>query len=154
VFPAGTKVVVLQDAGSYVQVRTEQGLVAYVVTSSIAPIGYSAPRTEAEWTEAPLINDWTNAGPVFNQAGFLRDMQGIVHLRGVIKNLSDAPVAVGSNVFVLPEGYRPPRREVHTIATGHDNTIGRIDIIPDGSVQVVIGDPDLVSLDGITFSAK
>jgi SH3 domain-containing protein len=37
-FAAGTKVTLLQDAGSYTQVRAEDGTTGYVATGSLKPL--------------------------------------------------------------------------------------------------------------------
>jgi hypothetical protein len=54
------------------------------------------------WNSASLTNGWTNYGGSWAPAGYYKDAQGIVHLRGLIKSGT-----VGSAEFTLPSGYRP-----------------------------------------------
>jgi hypothetical protein len=155
---AGTPVLVLQPAGSYTQVRTAHGTEAYIATADLTPLPLPAREDQEGWRTGTLLNGWRNLGPDFSPAGYFMDAQGIVHLRGVLSN-SSATEIIGSSVFVLPEGSRPAWRSVHTVITGADitsadNRIGRVDILPDGTVQIMNGQPDMLSLDGITFQAR
>ena len=52
---------------------------------------------------------WQNAGSDFEQAGFYKDREGVVHLQGVITG-GDAPSNFA--MFQLPPGYRP---DSHTL---------------------------------------
>jgi hypothetical protein len=155
---AGAKVSVLQWAGSYVQVRTEDGIEAYIVADSIVPLEDAAQQKQEEWQPAVLQDGWQNVDANFNPAGYFKDSQGIVHLRGVVQNTSGASL-IGKAIFSLPPDYSPEQREIHTTIAGTANEIGRIDILPsvdaaNGSVILMKGSPEFISLDGITFRAK
>lgn len=100
--------------------------------------------TQGSWSAPTLLNGWQDYGGDYSPAGYFRDKNGIVHLRGLVKGGSGA-------IFVLPEGYRPAYREIHAAVS--NNTLGRCDILPDGSVQMVIGQTNWISLDGISFRA-
>ena len=103
------------------------------------------------WQDAVLVNNWVVYDSSFNPAQYFKDSQGIVHLRGLIKG---GTVSVDYNnaglAFTLPEGYRPPYRQLHGVCT-HPNAIGRVDILSDGRVIVQAGNNLWVSLDGISF---
>lgn len=92
-------------------------------------------------------NAWANYDiTAFMPAGFWLDAQGIVHLRGLIKN--GAPVI--STIFTLPAGYRPSNRLVFVadLSGAH----GRVDVLANGQVaQVAAGVSTYLSLSGIHF---
>ncbi|MEZ4429523.1 MAG: hypothetical protein R3A51_17760 [Nannocystaceae bacterium] len=99
------------------------------------------------WTAAALTQGWANYDQWYNQAGYYRDRQGVVHLRGLVRS---GAVGWEATIFWLPEGYRPALRELHTTAT-NPNQFARVDITPDGRVIPCHADPGWVSLDGISF---
>ena len=97
--------------------------------------------------------EWKNAGGSFAPAGFYRDLEGGVHLRGLV---SMASVGYSeAEIFVLPAGYRPAHELV--FATVDNDAKGsypaRVDVDPDGSVHVVSGNYTFLSLDSISFRA-
>lgn len=93
-----------------------------------------------------LLNSWVNFGGGFNDAGYLKDFSGTVHLRGLVKN-----GVIGNAIFQLPAGYRPANEELQiTISNG---ALGRVDIYPSGDVGATSGSNAWFSLDGITFRA-
>lgn len=94
-----------------------------------------------------LLNSWVNFDvSLTNPVGYYKDAGGIVHLRGFIKSGT-----VGSPIFTLPAGYRPTREEV--FACSSNDSFGRVDVTPAGSVTLIIGSNLNASLDGITFRA-
>ncbi len=111
-------------------------------------------------------NNWTNfdaSATTYDTAGFFRDKNGIVHLKGVVKGLADVAVWPGTIIFRLPGGYTPMSREVHIVQVGDDATIGsgneicRLDIERNGDVCIVFttaGYYRWLSLEGITFRAS
>ena len=101
---------------------------------------------QENWKAPKFENGWVNYSSTYNAAGYFKDSLGIVHLRGLVKSGRDV-------IFTLPEGYIPTKRELQAVQT-NNNTIGRVDILTNGQVLVVKGDPGWVSLDGITFMAK
>ncbi|NJM40366.1 MAG: hypothetical protein HC853_06170 [Anaerolineae bacterium] len=103
------------------------------------------------WRNAELKNNWVNYENSFSLAGFFKDSQGIVHLRGLIKG----GTAIGWNTvpaFTLPVGYRPANRQLHVVQSGE--AAGRVDVTNAGDVIVVGGNAIWVGLDNISFRAS
>ncbi|WP_440118489.1 hypothetical protein [Paenibacillus sp. QZ-Y1] len=61
-----------------------------------------AEKDAPAWITPTLLNSWINYGGVEDGAGYRKDSDGYVHLRGLVK----LGVA-GAMVFKLPVGYRP-----------------------------------------------
>lgn len=97
------------------------------------------------WQTPTFVNSWVNFGSGYNNAGYYKDVLGIVRLRGLIMSGT-----VGSACFVLPIGYRPAARTLFsTISNG---AIGRVDVMTTG--EVVPTAPSVnawVSLEGLAF---
>lgn len=103
---------------------------------------------------------WRNFDAYHNSAAFFKDTSDVVHLKGLVAiDGCDANSGwcIGSNtfapteIFVLPTGYRPAKREVQV--TISENKLGRATITPDGRVIPEVGSTSFFSLDGITFRA-
>jgi hypothetical protein len=139
-----------------------------------------APVGSDDWQAAPLRDgslsehfpgqyspgawcNWTNFGGGHTQAAYFRDPAGVVHLKGLVKanngffggtcaGLEEFDVQV---VLDLPAGYRPSERWL--VPTVSANKPGRLDVMPNGRVQIEVGFPawgdalQWVSLDGISF---
>jgi hypothetical protein len=112
------------------------------------------------WKPLNLISGWQNHADTFGngyeRASFLKDKQGEVHLRGLVTQTAGAP-SQNSVIAVLPDGYRPARREIFTGFGGNaPEQADRVDILPDGSVLWIVGatgESDYTSLSAITFFA-
>jgi hypothetical protein len=85
---------------------------------------------------------------VHNSVAFYKDPFGVVHLKGLASCLNSASP---DPIFVLPAGYRPAA--LYTVATITNDSLGRVEISPAGTVKPLIDQADWVSLDGITFRA-
>ena len=107
----------------------------------------SGAIVQEDWVAPSLQSGWVNYANGFNPAGYFRDKQGIVHLRGLVR-----AGVVGQGIFGLPVGYRPEFRELHAVQT-NSNAIGRCDILTSGEVVPVSGNNEWFSLDGISFRA-
>jgi hypothetical protein len=106
------------------------------------------------WVDVGLENGWENYGGNFNSAGYFRDKNGIVHLKGLVRF-----GAVNTRLFTLPVGFRPARNELFAIMAhdGSSHTVSRVTVLSDG--QVFIHDLGgagwaFYCLDGITFRAN
>jgi len=97
-----------------------------------------------------LQNGWTNYGGENAAAGYFKDNNGIVYLRGSVKNDISAP---GTTIFILPEGYRPSTSGRLMFPVAGDNQFSRIDIRANGEVIIMTGPASFLSLDGIHFLA-
>lgn len=110
----------------------------------ITDIGYGAGRWYDN-TAVNFLNGWTNYGSGYNNAGFMKDSDGFVHLKGLIRNGT-----VGQTAFILPVGYRPSSRPLIGTITSSLN-VGRIDIQTSGAVTMQNGSSSWISLDNIRF---
>ena len=107
-----------------------------------------------DWTNATLLNSWENYNAFFgesqfNDAGYYRDWQNRVYIRGLITN---GILTTSTVIFTLPVGYRPPRQIGATIISS--NAFGRIDVTAAGEVVIVsVPSNGFVFIDGISFRA-
>lgn len=100
------------------------------------------------WTAVTFQNSWVNYDATYNQCAYLRDPNGFVHLRGLVKT---GTVGVATPIFTLPAGYRP--QYIELFSTISNAALGRVDVLTDGKVAVNVGNNTWVSLDGLTFKA-
>lgn len=86
------------------------------------------------WTAPALLNGWVifDTGNVWEDPAYVKDNQGFVHLRGIIK---DGVFASNTALFGLPVGYRPAARELFPIAWSGSTSV-RLDVQPDGTVSI------------------
>lgn len=109
-------------------------------------------RCEDQWIAPTLINGWANYGPNtggwYTPAGYWKDNDGVVHLRGFIQGGS----AFNANMFVLPVGYRPPKNMMWYAGSALATQQCRVDVQSDGVVRCNTGGSTTwTSLDGINF---
>lgn len=95
-----------------------------------------------------LLNSWTNYGSTYRSAGYWKDIQGQVHLVGMV---AGGTPGSGSVVFTLPEGYRPSKDEIF-VSVGNA-AFAEIIVRSSGNVIIVVGSGTWTSLSGITFKA-
>ncbi|MBC1224977.1 hypothetical protein GNF10_16985 [Nostoc sp. UCD121] len=124
-----------------------QGSNAHLKTTYYQLLNLQNITQQELWQTPTFQNNWVNYDNTYNPVGYFKDSLGIVHLRGLVRSGTN-----NTTIFTLPVGYRPSNRELQAIQT-FNNTIGRLDILTDGQVQVVLGNNGWVSLDGITFRA-
>ena len=129
-------------------VHVAPGSSVHVAPGSIAQESWIDLATEpaGKWQ----VNAEDFEGHTFNPAGFFKDTQGMVHLRGWIKNGTRAKRTV---MFKLPEGYRPEYATVLTINHLGGHPPANIAILPDGDTICWLGIGGNVMLDGLTFRA-
>lgn len=97
-----------------------------------------------------LLNSWVNYGGEYENAGYWKDKNGVVHLHGVIK---DGITTFNTFIFQLPTKYRPEKREIFVAPSGSSGMC-QIYILPSGNVSLGNGaDTTYISLSGITFKA-
>ena len=103
-----------------------------------------------------LLNSWVNYDTVnYKSASFYKDMEGNVHIFGSIK---DGTATSGTDLFVLPVGFRPSHAHVFQCPNDNAGTFGstQVQVTADGVVELVgnaAGNTRL-SLDGIKFPAN
>jgi hypothetical protein len=101
-----------------------------------------------KWIALPFVNAWVSYDSTYNPGSYYRDGDGVVHLRGLIKN------GTSTTICTLPEGFRPEGRLLtHCISNGYPAS--RIDITTAGVVTLEHStyDAGWLSLEGISFKA-
>lgn len=106
------------------------------------------------WTNATLLNSWVSYGAPYATAGYYKDSNGFVHLRGLIKSGTTSATTV---ILNLPAGYRPAFSVAISTFSNNGSTAlpTGIDITASGSVQIGGSGAgnNYLALDGITFRA-
>lgn len=112
------------------------------------PAGGGGGGGDTSWTAPTLQNSWVNFDAThFSPAGYRKDGNGFVHLRGLIKS---GVTTVGTTLFTLPTGYRPELTVIHAVAS--NDAFGEARVNNDGTVTINAG-TSWFCLDGITFYA-
>jgi hypothetical protein len=109
-------------------------------------------RSPGQWQVATLADWWMNAGGDATPAGFMRDADGCIRLRGQLKRI---PSASGARklpllVFSLPDGYRPAYR--HRVPVLSRGKLGMLEVRLGGDVVLVKGAIEDLSLDGVVIA--
>jgi hypothetical protein len=82
--------------------------------------------------EPAFQNSWVNYGNNYNTAGFMKLSNGMVCIKGLVKNGTTDVAA-----FTLPEGYRPIK-DILVAATAA-GSFGQLIVASDGQVKVYCG---------------
>jgi hypothetical protein len=95
-----------------------------------------------------LINSWVNYGDpaIGADAGYYKDTDNIVHLRGLVKSGT-----IPSAAFILPSGFRPQYPLYFPVAS--NNAFGMVIISTGGNVIINQGSNVYVDLGSISFRA-
>jgi len=109
-----------------------------------SPLPTNMP-TISIWHSASYSSGWATYGGDFSPARYLKDNSCLL-LDGLVTLGSGA---VGSTLFYLPEGFRPPFRMIFAIM--NQNSVGRVDIYPGGAVYLNAGTNGWSSVAGIRF---
>lgn len=111
----------------------------------IKGVDLTDPDTLEGWSAPTFQNAWTNYGSGYATAGYYRQPDGWVRLKGLIRGGT-----TNATMFTLPAGYRPPF-EVYASVISNGST-ARLRITTSGAVNKTDGGSnDHVGLDGITF---
>jgi hypothetical protein len=134
------------DSGAALNWHSLSGMLAKAGSLSWQPLSFNSP--------------WTNYGGEYGTASSAKDADGIVHLRGLVRNT--ASFSGAQIIATLPPGRRPTHR-VTFPAVAHNGsayTTARIQINPDGTVGLynqvgaALGAANgWISLDNISFPA-
>lgn len=100
-----------------------------------------------DWITPTMLNSWVDYDTTFNTCQYYKDKDGVVHLKGLIKNGT-----MRTTAFTLPAGYRPSRKYLIATMTS-PNVVGRLDIDTSGNVIPTTGSNAWFSLDNVSFRA-
>ena len=136
--------------------------------NTILPLDASAKIPQSVLPAVPAWNSVTYAAgwsdfdtgvgtaPQYGGGKYMRDIAGVVHLKGLVKNTSGSSKPAPSVMFTLPAGYRP----IHALRIGvliSDNG-GEIDIAANGDVTVIgvstVTNGGWLTLNNISFVAE
>lgn len=96
------------------------------------------------WIAPTLLNGWVNFGSQYYNAGYRRDVNGMVTLRGLLKS------GTSQTLFILPTSYSPQSSLlIATVANGIGTA--RVKILSDGKVQMPEYSSAWSGLDGVSF---
>lgn len=117
--------------------------------SKISLVG--ANLGDSAWTAPTLLNSWVNFGGAFANAGYRKDANGFVHLRGLIKS---GTTTGGTVLFNLPAGYRPSAGVVFPVAS--NGAYGQIKVSETtaGNVTIDVGSNVWLSFGDVSFLAE
>lgn len=116
-------------------------------TSEYASITATMPA----WTSYDLMNNWVDYSPTFAPHAFTRTKDGVVVLKGLIKN---GTASWDTPIFTLPVGYRPAYRLIFYVGSYNSSLgsgYGRIDVLTNGEVRFMQGTANWISMDSIKF---
>lgn len=94
-------------------------------------------------------NGWVAYGSPNAEPQFTKSDDGIVTLRGMVKN---GNTANGTYIARLPSGYRPSGHQSFTVTT--NGGVGRVIVQSTGYIQIRLVNATWTSLDGIHFIAS
>ena len=107
------------------------------------------------WRSPALAAPWANAGGDATPAGFMRDADGSILLRGQLVRVAGVRSGkwkVPLVICTLPEGYRPAFRHRFPVLSG--GKIGVLEVEPRGNIVLAHGAVTDLSLDGIVISEE
>jgi len=120
-------------------------------TASDIEVGYNnitgtSTIAKSSWTTPTLLNSWTNNGGSYQTAGYRKDTNNVIHLRGQLTGGT-----TGSTVFTLPLGYSPPATQRYFCSSTSGGC--EISITSSGSVvATVAAGGNQIGLNGISFA--
>lgn len=89
--------------------------------------------------EPAFANSWVNYGSPYQDARFMKDATGVVHIQGLVKDGT-----IGDAFFTLPAGYRPDDQIY--FANLSNGALGSVEIHSDGTVVSTLGNNTYVSI--------
>lgn len=102
------------------------------------------------WTNFELFNNWVNYNSARNEAGYTKNKQGIVYIRGMIKN---GTITSGTVIARLPLDYAPTRIHSFLLADSTSTNQGRIEVHPNGEIDVhnLAAGTTWICFDGVNY---
>ena len=129
-------------SASVTSLATDGSIKAYVDTATTT--------LEIQPVDFTLLNNAVAYGGEFEVPSYFRTRENIVHLRGLMKGSTGAPVCI------LPLGFRPAKRLLFATVQADGSvsySSGRVDIKVDGSVELSAATNQYNALYGISFLA-
>ncbi|MNH26220.1 hypothetical protein D3C79_862580 [compost metagenome] len=112
---------------------------------------YPGSVTPSGWQTPALQNGWVtyDGGAFFATPQYIKGSDNIVRMKGIIKS---GNTANGTVVLNLPAGYRPKERVLSTSVCA--DAYCRVDILPNGDVELYLTSATWTTLDSVTFLAE
>lgn len=109
-----------------------------------------AGKVQPQIITPTLLNSWVQF-PNFDRVGYYKDALGYVHIQGLINGSVS-----GSQIFILPKGYRPYATKIYVLAANNSTTDGTavINIDGNGIVKHASGYFGWLSFGEIVFKAE
>jgi len=126
------------------------GITTLTIDGFTGNVGLEGIILNENFNPPVFLNGFGDYGGGFANVGYYKDKENRVHLRG-LANTAGNPI--GQTIFNLPVGYRPSTSGKLIMMVGNNNGMARIDIYPNGDVQVQTGGTGWFCLDGISFRA-
>lgn len=123
---------------------TASGTVDFFIGRNTLLGGAVVPSTP--WPAPGFLNAFSNTGGVWQLAGYIRDENGFVKLRGMVQ------AAANNIAFQLPVGYRPSALQTFA-AIASNGTLAFVSVANDGNVSVTRGSDGTCDLSGVFFQA-
>lgn len=140
-----TKYIFTKDTSAQITLVTGKGNSVSIDKSGNLSI--TGTIQQESWTAPTLLNSWTNYNSTYSPAGYFKDKNGIVYIRGLVKGGT-----LATTVFTLPAGYRPQYSMI--LSQACSTGFCRVDVRSDGSVMITAnGSTSYTSLEGISFRA-
>lgn len=107
------------------------------------------------WEPLALTGSWLRYSDGYHEPSYAIDSNGVVHFRGLIKVNQPPPGNIQRQIIIakLPDELAPSHRALLTGLSG-GNTIARIDVGIDSSLNFMQGNLAWVSLDNLSYSIK
>jgi hypothetical protein len=131
----------------------------WIVTWQLTPyfteiVGTKAVMMGSKWIDIAsgigFLNGWVNVGGTYPLAGYWKDAEGWVHLRGMVS--SGTVGTSGSTMFTLPVGYRPPFNLFQPVTTASGP--GTVGVQTDGDTPAITGSNTYFDLSAIRFKVN
>ncbi|MNH49901.1 hypothetical protein D3C73_14940 [compost metagenome] len=155
--PSKYQHVVARNNGAFGFIGIDQttGIVAKGIGNngyhSINTMYYPGSVTPSGWQTPALQNGWVtyDGGAFFATPQYIKGSDNIVRMKGIIKS---GNTANGTVVLNLPAGYRPKERVLSTSVCA--DAYCRVDILPNGDVELYLTSATWTTLDSVTFLAE
>lgn len=128
-----------------------------IVAKGVGNNGYHSintmyyPASFNSWQTPGLQNGWVSydGGAFFATPQYTKGSDNIVRLKGIVKS---GTTTNGTVIMNLPAGYRPKERVLHASVCA--DAYCRIDILPNGNVELYVSSATWTTLDSVTFIAE